>query len=59
MVSTPSPAGIKFPEKENPSTIPEPPAETVKPASAAAPPTAPDKLAPVLNWKPEIATSLL
>ena len=47
VVSTPDPAAIDAPENENPSTTPESaPVETVKPASAAAPPLAPTRVAP-------------
>ena len=42
---TPSPAGIVLPVKLKPITV-EPPVETVKPASCAAPPLAPFKVTP-------------
>ena len=42
-VKTPDPAGTYEPENEKPRTVPFP-VETVKPASAAAPPLAPKRL---------------
>ena len=43
------------PENEKPKTV-EPPAETVKPASAAAPPDAPETVAPSTDhWNPPIS----
>ena len=43
------PAGITAPEKEKPSTVSLLPTETVNPASAAKPPDAPVKLAPITS----------
>ena len=57
VVNTPEPAGITAPEKEKPITVPFP-VETVKPASAAAPPEA--LITPgASNWNPATSTSLL
>ena len=53
-ISTPSPAGIVAPVKLNPITVVAL-VDTVKPASAAAPPEAPFTVTPsTLNWKPAI-----
>ncbi len=52
VVNTPSPADINDPVREKPITEPLLPADTIKPAAVAAPPEAPVKLEPVLNWNP-------
>ena len=57
VVRTPSPAGIEAPLNEKPNTV-LPPVDTVKPASAAAPPVA--LIIPsTLNWNPPISSLLL
>ena len=57
VVNTPSPAGIEAPVNENPRTV-FPPVDTVKPASAAAPPAA-LAIPSILNWNPPISSLLL
>ena len=58
LVNTPEPAGIKLPSNENPKIASEP-ADTVNPASSAAPPKAPDTFTPLTaNWKPPISYEL-
>ena len=59
VVNKPLPAGIVAPTNEKPRTV-EPPEETVKPFSAAAPPDALTSVTPsTLNWKPPISIELL
>ena len=59
IVNIPEPAGITAPLNEKPRTVPSSD-ETVKPASAAAPPDSEVLVAlSILNWNPLISVSLL